>query len=221
MAGSQNRPTGLVPGPTGSRGAAAPFGTWPANGSCGGPTTTGIDIRVSSDRVIALDTQPVRSAGVLLRLLQREALPAGLGAAVMGLTTTTGTRGERRPLTDVSAEALAELMDLQIAMWLLRVCDAVVVMCPESDAEGPLELISAAGMLLSSVPRPTSTWQPAKGGTDPGEENVRLLRCASPRVRVSCGLRASPVTGANPSRSSPLLLPSLFPPFPLLGPLPP
>jgi len=113
--------------------------------------TTGVDIRVGLDRVIAIDTQPVKSSSVLLELLQADSPAPGLLPALQTMCSCPDGP-EQKPVTNVSAEAVAELMDLQLAMWLLRVCHVVVVMSSDVHAPDIWRLLSTAGMLQGRLP---------------------------------------------------------------------
>ena len=72
----------------------------------------------------AIDTQPVRSSSIVAELLQADSPPPGLLPALQDMCSSN-TGHQAKPVTNVSAEAVAELMDLQLAMWLLRVCHVV------------------------------------------------------------------------------------------------
>ncbi|PSN58032.1 Protein SMG9 [Blattella germanica] len=75
----------------------------------GGHCTSGIDILVTSNRMILLDTQPMLSASVMDRLVQQE--------------------NKKFPGTDfASTENTMELQSLQLAAFLLSVCHVVILM---------------------------------------------------------------------------------------------
>ncbi|KAK9842440.1 hypothetical protein WJX81_000340 [Elliptochloris bilobata] len=108
------------------------------------PCTTGVDIRVSHDGMIGLDLAPVASPGVLLALLRSPAPPAGLVPAAALLVEATGSGGGGGGT--VAAEALQELMALQQAAWLLRVCHV------GADDARTWRLLETAEMLARGLP---------------------------------------------------------------------
>lgn len=95
-----------------------------------GPTTLGVDIRVTPDRVILIDTPPILSPGMLLRLMRGE------GAAV-GMEDGT------------PAEALMEHLQIQLASFLLTVCHVVVVV-----GDGPEDVRAARFVTDAATFRP-------------------------------------------------------------------
>jgi len=74
----------------------------------GGHCTTGVDLLVTSNRVILLDTQPMLSASVMDRLVQQEN------------KKFTGT-------DFASTENAMEIQSLQLAAFLLSVCHVVIL----------------------------------------------------------------------------------------------
>lgn len=74
----------------------------------GGHCTTGVDLLVTSNRVILLDTQPMLSASVMDRLVQQENKKFG------------GTEF-------ASTENAMEIQSLQLAAFLLSVCHVVIL----------------------------------------------------------------------------------------------
>jgi len=74
----------------------------------GGHCTTGVDVLVTSNRVILLDTQPMLSASVMDRLVQQEN------------KKFTGT-------DFASTENAMEIQSLQLAAFLLSVCHVVIL----------------------------------------------------------------------------------------------
>ena len=74
----------------------------------GGHCTSGVDLLVTSNRVILLDTQPMLSASVMDRLVQQE--------------------NKKYPGTEfASTENTIELHSLQLAAFLLSVCHVVIL----------------------------------------------------------------------------------------------
>jgi len=74
----------------------------------GGHCTTGVDLFVTSNRVILLDTQPMLSASVMDRLVQQE--------------------NKKFAGTDfASTENAMEIQSLQLAAFLLSVCHVVIL----------------------------------------------------------------------------------------------
>ena len=72
----------------------------------GSHQTVGVDVTVTQERLILLDTQPLLSPSVLVELLRKESLPQEAQ----------------------SAENLAELHSLRVAMLLLSVCHMVLIL---------------------------------------------------------------------------------------------
>ncbi|XP_075264028.1 uncharacterized protein LOC142355893 [Convolutriloba macropyga] len=146
--------------------------------------TAGVDIRVSADRVIAIDTQPVRSSSIVAELLQADSPPPGLLPALQDMCSSN-TGHQAKPVTNVSAEAVAELMDLQLAMWLLR----VVVMTNDFYSPDVWWLLSNAGMLLARLPDPAVPADAAdreSGRDPPGAAVLRGPEVLPPMGTVTC-----------------------------------
>eukprot|EP00898_Chlorokybus_atmophyticus_P003158 jgi/Chlat1/3843/Chrsp26S03976 len=115
-------------------------------------TTTGVDLRVTPDSCILLDTQPVMSASVLSDLLRLDTLPSEA----------------------VSAENAQEIMALQVtvvklAVFLLSTCHAVLFVSQGLEDKSLWRFMKTVEMLMlnvpdmSLIPRATSpTLSPAK-----------------------------------------------------------
>jgi hypothetical protein len=99
-------------------------------GGGGGPTTLSVDIRVTPDRVILIDTPAVLSPGMLLRLMRGDGAAAGVE-------------------DDTPAEALLEHLEIQLACFLLTVCHAVVVV-----GDGPEDVRAAKFLSDAATFRP-------------------------------------------------------------------
>jgi protein SMG9 len=91
----------------------------------GSHQTVGVDVTVTQERLILLDTQPLLSPSVLVELLRKESLPQEAH----------------------SAENLAELHSLRMAMLLLSVCHMVLTLTPTLALT--LALTLAQGLTLS------------------------------------------------------------------------
>jgi protein SMG9 len=99
----------------------------------GGHCTTGVDLLVTSNRVILLDTQPMLSASVMDRLVQQEN------------KKFTGT-------DFASTENAMEIQSLQLAAFLLSVCHVVILVQDWFFDPNLVRFLQSAEMLKPSTP---------------------------------------------------------------------
>eukprot|EP00803_Ostreobium_quekettii_P005641 evm.model.scf_588.2 EVM.evm.TU.scf_588.2 scf_588:43094-49272(+) len=130
--------------PKQSRGTAFPAAAYEQHLS-GKHCTVGVDIRMSSDRVIALDTQPVLSASHLLELLDSPSPSMEISRA---LTVSSG-RGTRP--AEASAEGVQLIMAIQMAVFLFNVCHVVLVVSNWMGDNGLLDLIECVDMFAPNI----------------------------------------------------------------------
>ncbi|TVT98460.1 hypothetical protein EJB05_46745, partial [Eragrostis curvula] len=102
--------------------------------------TTGIDIRISNERVILLDTQPVYSPSVLIDMMRPD-----------GSSTVPVLNGD--PL---SAELAHELMGIQLGVFLASVCNIVLVVSEGINDLSMWELMLTVDLLKHNIPDPSS-----------------------------------------------------------------
>lgn len=101
--------------------------------------SVGVELRVSVERLILLDTQPVFSASVLADLMRPDgssAVPALAGEAM-------------------SAELAHELMGLQIGLLLCSVCHVVLLVTEGLHDFSLLRLVQTVEMLKQGIPDPS------------------------------------------------------------------
>ncbi|XP_066377913.1 uncharacterized protein [Miscanthus floridulus] len=101
--------------------------------------TTGIDIRISNERVILLDAQPVYSPSVLIDMLRPD-----------GSSTIPVLNGE--PL---SADLAHELMGIQLGVFLASVCNIVLVVSEGMNDLSMWELMLTVDLLKHNIPDPS------------------------------------------------------------------
>ncbi|XP_069678162.1 nonsense-mediated mRNA decay factor SMG9 [Periplaneta americana] len=99
----------------------------------GGHCTTGVDLLVTPNRVILLDTQPMLSASVMDRLVQQES------------KKFAGTEF-------TSTENAMEIQSLQLAAFLLSVCHIVILVQDWFFDPNFLRFVQSAEMLKPSTP---------------------------------------------------------------------
>lgn len=101
--------------------------------------TTGIDIRISNERVILLDTQPVYSPSVLIDMMRPD-----------GSSTVPVLNGD--PL---SADLAHELMGIQLGVFLASVCNIVLVVSEGMNDLSMWELMLTVDLLKHNIPDPS------------------------------------------------------------------
>ncbi|CAN6166338.1 unnamed protein product [Urochloa humidicola] len=101
--------------------------------------TTGIDIRISNERVILLDIQPVYSPSVLIDMMRPD-----------GSSTIPVLNGD--PL---SADLAHELMGIQLGVFLASVCNILLVVSEGMNDLSMWELMLTVDLLKHNIPDPS------------------------------------------------------------------
>ncbi|KAL6606509.1 hypothetical protein ACP70R_042162 [Stipagrostis hirtigluma subsp. patula] len=101
--------------------------------------TAGIDIRISNERVILLDTQPVYSPSILIDMMRPD-----------GSSTIPVLNGD--PLT---ADLAHELMGIQLGVFLASVCNIVLVVSEGMNDLSMWELMLTVDLLKHNIPDPS------------------------------------------------------------------
>ncbi|KAK3128252.1 hypothetical protein QOZ80_6BG0458950 [Eleusine coracana subsp. coracana] len=101
--------------------------------------TTGIDIRISNERVILLDTQPVYSPSVLIDMMRAD------GSSIIPVLN-----GD--PL---SAELAHELMGIQLGVFFASVCNIVLVVSEGINDLSMWDLMLTVDLLKHNIPDPS------------------------------------------------------------------
>ncbi|GAB2227544.1 hypothetical protein Droror1_Dr00009366 [Drosera rotundifolia] len=102
--------------------------------------TIGIEPRVTSERIILLDTQPVLSASILAEMTRPD-----------GSSTVSVLSGE-----NLSAELALEVMGIQIGVFLASVCHIIIVVSEGIHDSNMWHLMSTVDMLKHNIPDPSS-----------------------------------------------------------------
>ncbi|KAL3524529.1 hypothetical protein ACH5RR_017363 [Cinchona calisaya] len=102
--------------------------------------TVGIEPRISSERIILLDTQPVFSPSVLADMIRPD-----------GSSTISVISGE-----SLSAELAHELMTIQLGVFLASVCHIFLVVSEGVHDHSMWRLMSMVDLLKHGIPDPSS-----------------------------------------------------------------
>ncbi|KAM3364114.1 nonsense-mediated mRNA decay factor SMG9 [Capsicum galapagoense] len=102
--------------------------------------TVGIEPRVSSERIILLDTQPVFSPSVLAEMIRPD-----------GSSTIPILSGE-----SLSAELAHELLSIQLGVLLASICHIILVVSEGVHDASMWQLMSVVDLLKHGVPDPSS-----------------------------------------------------------------
>ncbi|GER33471.1 protein SMG9 [Striga asiatica] len=102
--------------------------------------TAGIEPRVSSERIILLDTQPVFSPSVLAEMIRPD-----------GSSTVSVISGE--PL---SAELAHEMMSIQLGVLLASICHIIIVVSEGVHDASMWQLMLTVDLLKHAIPDPSS-----------------------------------------------------------------
>ncbi|KAL1822358.1 hypothetical protein ACET3Z_009136 [Daucus carota] len=102
--------------------------------------TVGIEPRISNERIILLDTQPVYSPSVLAEMIRPD-----------GSSTISVLGGE-----SLSAELAHELMGIQLGVFLTSICHIVVVVSDGLHDMNMWNLMSTVDLLKHGIPDPSS-----------------------------------------------------------------
>ncbi|KAM7273812.1 hypothetical protein ACFE04_028476 [Oxalis oulophora] len=103
-------------------------------------STLGIEPRVSAERIILLDTQPVFCPSVLAEMMRPD-----------GSSTIPVLSGE-----SLSAELAHELMTIQLGVLLASICNIVLVVCDGVHDDNMWRLMSTVDLLKHGIPDPSS-----------------------------------------------------------------
>lgn len=219
-----------------------------AAAAAGRHCTRGVGLRVSSDRVIGLDTQPLFSASVL------EDVATGWSQPPPALAAPALAAAGDAKAAAVPFEGAQALMQLQLAALLLSTCERVLVLCDGWEDRRTWELLATAEMLCRGIPDPSlppPSPQPAAAGAGgaqaqgaaaagaqqprqaPPQEHLAEVRHAGAAVSegfrgyVSCGcclawpcLCTSPLPAMSPPRQTAACLPPVLPQVVLVHVLP-
>ncbi|CAA2999311.1 Hypothetical predicted protein [Olea europaea subsp. europaea] len=102
--------------------------------------TVGIEPRISSERIILLDTQPVFSPSVLAEMIRPD-----------GSSTVSVISGE-----SLSAELAHELMSIQLGVLLASVCHIILVVSEGVHDDSMWHLMLTVDLLKHGIPDPSS-----------------------------------------------------------------
>ncbi|CAN0824349.1 Nonsense-mediated mRNA decay factor SMG9 [Linum grandiflorum] len=109
--------------------------------------TVGIEPRISAERVILLDTQPVFSPSILTEMVKPD------GSSIIPVLN-----GE-----NLSAELAHELVCIQIGVLLASICHIVLVISDGSHDDQMWRLMSTVDLLKHGIPDPSSTSSVSSG----------------------------------------------------------
>ncbi|KAI9161329.1 hypothetical protein LWI28_016404 [Acer negundo] len=117
-------------------------------------STCGIEPRISAERLILLDTQPVFSSSILAELMRPD-----------GSSTISVLTGE-----SLSAELAHQLMGIQLAVFLASICHILLVVSEGVHDSNMWRLMSTVDLLKHGIPDPSSLTtfhsQSSKSGPD-------------------------------------------------------
>nr|XP_043616561.1 protein SMG9-like [Erigeron canadensis] len=102
--------------------------------------TVGIEPRITSERIILLDTQPVFSPSVLAEMIRPD-----------GSSTVSVWGGESLP-----AELAHELMSIQLGVLLTSICHIILVVSEGVHDNNMWRLMATVDLLKHSIPDPSS-----------------------------------------------------------------
>ncbi|XP_024021025.1 protein SMG9 isoform X1 [Morus notabilis] len=115
----------------------------------------GIEPRVSAERLILLDTQPVLSPSVLAEIMRPD-----------GSSTIPVPGGE-----SLSAELAHEIMSIQLGVLLTSICHILLVVSEGVHDQSMWRLMSTVDLLKHGIPDPSSlTPSPSQSSTTSGPE---------------------------------------------------
>lgn len=102
--------------------------------------TVGIEPRISAERIILLDTQPVFSPSVLAEMIRPD-----------GSSTVPVISGE-----SLSAELAHEMMSIQLGVLLASICHIIIVVSDGVHDASMWRLLSTVDLLKHGIPDPSS-----------------------------------------------------------------
>lgn len=130
--------------------------------------TVGIEPRISAERIILLDTQPIFSPSVLAEIMRPD-----------GSSTISVLSGE-----SVSAELAHELMSIQLGVLLASICHIVLVVSEGVHDHNMWQLMLTVDLLKHGIPEPSSilpshsqssSWGPEKENKDNIHKNEEYM----------------------------------------------
>ncbi|KAJ9185582.1 hypothetical protein P3X46_005195 [Hevea brasiliensis] len=119
--------------------------------------SVGIEPRISAERLILLDTQPVFTPSVLAEMMRPD-----------GSSTISVLSGE-----NLSAELAHELMAIQLGVLLASICHILLVVSDGVHDDNMWRLMLTVDLLKHGIPDPSSLLQSSTGG--PERENKDKL----------------------------------------------
>lgn len=133
---------GFFDGPSPSSGTLPPFATQSEETKAMAKhCTAGIELRISSDRLILLDTQPLFSPSVLAEMTRPD-----------GSSTFSLINGE-----NLSADLAHELLGIQLGVFLASVCHVLLVVTEGIHDTDMWHLMLTADLLKHGIPDPSSS----------------------------------------------------------------
>ncbi|PIN23503.1 hypothetical protein CDL12_03751 [Handroanthus impetiginosus] len=121
--------------------------------------TVGIEPRISSERIILLDTQPVYSPSVLAEMIRPD-----------GSSTVSVISGE-----SLSAELAHEMMSIQLGVLLASICHIIIVVSDGGVMDATMwDLMSTVDLLKHGIPDPSSVTlsHPQSSAMSSDKENI-------------------------------------------------
>ncbi|PKA60647.1 hypothetical protein AXF42_Ash006281 [Apostasia shenzhenica] len=116
--------------------------------------TTGVELRISSERLILLDAQPIFSPSLMIDLMRPD-----------GSSTVSLLNGE--PL---SADLAHELMGIQLGVFLAAVCNILLVVSEGIDDFSMWQHMLTVDLLKHSIPDPSVLASGQAQGSTSGQE---------------------------------------------------
>ncbi|OVA02824.1 hypothetical protein BVC80_9095g15 [Macleaya cordata] len=117
-------------------------------------STVGIELRVSSERLILLDTQPIFSPSVLAEMMRPD-----------GSSTISLTNGEV-----LSADLAHEIMGIQLGVFLASICHVLLVVSEGVHDINMWHLMLTVDLLKHGIPDPSSLTPSYSQGANAGSE---------------------------------------------------
>lgn len=125
--------------------------------------TTGIELRISTERLILLDTQPIFSPSVLAEMMRPD-----------GSSSISVLNGE-----NLSADLAHELMGIQLGVFLASICHVLLVVSEGIHDFNMWQLMLTVDLLKHGIPDPsllTLTYSQANPGQEKeNKDNLQEL----------------------------------------------
>ncbi|CAI8589429.1 unnamed protein product [Vicia faba] len=115
----------------------------------------GIEPRISSERIILLDTQPVFSASVLTEMMRPD------GSSTISVLSRES----------LSAELAHELMGIQLAVFLASICHILLVVSEGVDDDSMWHLMSTVDLLKHGISDPSLLASSLSQSSNSGHDN--------------------------------------------------